>query len=110
MKSLYLDFLPFPAIFRLQSSLFATMALIKLTVISDPVCPWVCYNPPMASYIHLNLNFHTQCYIGYRRLTKAIRLYQKTYPGGSQDRIRISWKPYFLDREAPMESVPYIGL
>lgn len=51
-----------------------------------------------------------QCYIGYRRLTKAIRLYQKTYPGGSQDRIRISWKPYFLDRDAPMESVPYIGL
>ncbi|KAI3012311.1 hypothetical protein CBS147346_688 [Aspergillus niger] len=64
------------------------MALIEITVISDPVCPW--------------------CYIGYRRLTKAIRLYQKTYPGGSQDRIRISWKPYFLDRDAPMESVPYI--
>ncbi|OJZ83650.1 hypothetical protein ASPFODRAFT_220617 [Aspergillus luchuensis CBS 106.47] len=64
------------------------MALIQITVISDPVCPW--------------------CYIGYRRLTKAIRLYQKTYPGGSQDRIRISWKPYFLDRDAPMESVPYI--
>ncbi|OJJ68323.1 hypothetical protein ASPBRDRAFT_47264 [Aspergillus brasiliensis CBS 101740] len=64
------------------------MALIEITVISDPVCPW--------------------CYIGYRRLTKAIHLYQKTYPGGSQDRIRISWKPYFLDRDAPMESITYI--
>lgn len=27
----------------------------------------------------------TQCYIGHKSLDKAIGLYQKTYPGGSQD-------------------------
>ncbi|PYI03151.1 thioredoxin-like protein [Aspergillus sclerotiicarbonarius CBS 121057] len=64
------------------------MTLISIAITSDPVCPW--------------------CYIGYRRLTKAIRLYQRTYPGASQDDIRITWKPYFLDRDAPMESISYL--
>ncbi|KAI9374534.1 thioredoxin-like protein [Aspergillus egyptiacus] len=64
------------------------MTVISITITSDPVCPW--------------------CYIGYRRLTKAINLYQKTYPGGSQDEVHITWRPYFLDRDAPMESIPYI--
>ncbi|RAH50503.1 DsbA family oxidoreductase [Aspergillus brunneoviolaceus CBS 621.78] len=65
------------------------MTLINISITSDPVCPW--------------------CYIGYRRLTKALRLYQKTYPGGGQDAIRITWKPYILDANAPMESIPYMG-
>ncbi|PYH42512.1 DsbA family oxidoreductase [Aspergillus saccharolyticus JOP 1030-1] len=64
------------------------MALIHISIASDPVCPW--------------------CYIGYRRLTQAIRLYRKTYPGGGQDTIRITWKPYILDPNASMESIPYI--
>ncbi|RAK79004.1 DsbA family oxidoreductase [Aspergillus fijiensis CBS 313.89] len=64
------------------------MTLINISITSDPVCPW--------------------CYIGYRRLTKALRLYQKTYPGGGQDAIRITWKPYILDANAPMESIPYM--
>ncbi|PYI27696.1 thioredoxin-like protein [Aspergillus indologenus CBS 114.80] len=64
------------------------MTPINISITSDPVCPW--------------------CYIGYRRLTKAIRLYQKTYPGGSQDAIRITWKPYILDANAPMKSLPYM--
>ncbi|PWY81891.1 thioredoxin-like protein [Aspergillus heteromorphus CBS 117.55] len=64
------------------------MTLIKISITSDPVCPW--------------------CYIAYRRLLKAIALFQKTYPGARNDEIRITWKPYFLDRDAPMESVPYL--
>ncbi|PYH86291.1 thioredoxin-like protein [Aspergillus uvarum CBS 121591] len=64
------------------------MTLINIFITSDPVCPW--------------------CYVGYRRLTKAIRLYRNTYPGGSQDAIRITWKPYILDANAPMESIPYM--
>ncbi|KAF7587863.1 hypothetical protein BBP40_006632 [Aspergillus hancockii] len=61
------------------------MALIKVEVISDVICPW--------------------CYIGYRSLQKAISLYQKTYPGGSNDKIEVWWKPYFLDQEAPKETI-----
>ncbi|PGH13171.1 hypothetical protein AJ80_06417 [Polytolypa hystricis UAMH7299] len=64
------------------------MAAIEILITSDPVCPW--------------------CYIGYRRLTKAIDLFRKTYPGGSSCEFKIIWKPYFLDEEAPAESVPYL--
>ncbi|RAL03298.1 DsbA family oxidoreductase [Aspergillus ibericus CBS 121593] len=64
------------------------MTLISIAITSDPVCPW--------------------CYIGYRRLTKAIHLYQRTYPGGSHDDIRITWKPYILDHDAPMQSISYL--
>ncbi|KAE8146711.1 thioredoxin-like protein [Aspergillus avenaceus] len=60
------------------------MALIKIKIVSDVICPW--------------------CYIGYRSLQRAIALYQKTYPGGSQDQFEISWKPYFIDQVAPAQS------
>ncbi|OGM39694.1 hypothetical protein ABOM_011635 [Aspergillus bombycis] len=61
------------------------MVLIKIEIISDAICPW--------------------CYIGYRNLQKAISLYQKTYPGGSNDTIEVWWKPYFIDQEPPKESI-----
>ncbi|PGH08708.1 hypothetical protein AJ79_05899 [Helicocarpus griseus UAMH5409] len=61
------------------------MAVIKIDIISDVICPW--------------------CFIGYRDLQGAISLYQKTYPGGSKDEFEITWKPYFLDQEAPKESM-----
>ncbi|KAI9040340.1 DsbA family oxidoreductase [Aspergillus affinis] len=54
------------------------MPVIQIEIISDAICPW--------------------CYIGYRNLQKAIKLYQKTYPGGSQVVFDITWKPYFLDQ------------
>ncbi|KAL3496140.1 thioredoxin-like protein [Aspergillus germanicus] len=47
-----------------------------------------------------------KCYIGYRTLQRAIALYQKTYPGGSQDTFDISWKPYLIDEVEPEDSVP----
>ncbi|KNG83029.1 hypothetical protein ANOM_008257 [Aspergillus nomiae NRRL 13137] len=61
------------------------MALIKIEIISDAICPW--------------------CYIGYRNLQKAISLYQETSPGGSNDTIEVWWRPYFLDQEPPKESI-----
>ncbi|KIW01605.1 uncharacterized protein PV09_07077 [Verruconis gallopava] len=62
------------------------MTSFNISIISDTVCPW--------------------CYIGYRRLQKAIEVYQKTYPGGSNDTFNVEWKPYYLNPEAPTEGVP----
>lgn len=39
--------------------------------------------------------------MGKKRLDRAISLYQKTVPGGSQDSFRITWKPYYLDPTLP---------
>lgn len=58
------------------------MTAFTVQIISDTVCPW--------------------CYIGYRRLSKARDLYQKTYPGGSKDTFTIEWKPYYLNPDAPL--------
>ncbi|XHF97574.1 hypothetical protein AWENTII_001154 [Aspergillus wentii] len=66
------------------------MAIIKIEIVSDAVCPW--------------------CYLGYRRLQKAINLYKKTYPGGSQDNFELVWKPYFLNPDALKESVLVQGI
>ncbi|KAL4737162.1 DSBA-like thioredoxin domain-containing protein [Aspergillus similis] len=61
------------------------MAIISVEIISDVICPW--------------------CFIGYRTLQRAIALYKKTYPGGSEDEFVIEWKPYFIDQVAPETSV-----
>ncbi|OJJ51481.1 hypothetical protein ASPZODRAFT_55801 [Penicilliopsis zonata CBS 506.65] len=61
------------------------MAVITVDIVSDTICPW--------------------CFIGYKDLQKAINLYKKTIPGGSKDEIDINWKPFFLDQEAPKESI-----
>ena len=47
-----------------------------------------------------------QCYIGLKRLQKAIAIYQKTVPGGSVDEFHVSWEPYYLDRNPPPQSIP----
>jgi predicted DsbA family dithiol-disulfide isomerase len=65
------------------------MTLFKIVVYSDVVCPW--------------------CFVGYKRLEKAIALHRKVYPGGSADEFQLTWKPYFLDRDPPLESVPMQG-
>ncbi|KFY36022.1 hypothetical protein V494_05382 [Pseudogymnoascus sp. VKM F-4513 (FW-928)] len=57
------------------------MTTFDIEIVSDVVCPW--------------------CYIGYRRLQKAIAMYRKTYPDGSKDTFNITWKPYFLDENPP---------
>ncbi|KFY80358.1 hypothetical protein V498_08813 [Pseudogymnoascus sp. VKM F-4517 (FW-2822)] len=61
------------------------MTTFNVEIVSDVVCPW--------------------CYIGYRRLQKAIAMYRKTYPDGSKDIFNITWKPYFLDENPPATPV-----
>ncbi|KFZ00676.1 hypothetical protein V501_10556 [Pseudogymnoascus sp. VKM F-4519 (FW-2642)] len=61
------------------------MTTFDIEIVSDVVCPW--------------------CYIGYRRLQKAIDMYRKTYPDGSKDTFNITWKPYFLDENPPATPV-----
>jgi predicted DsbA family dithiol-disulfide isomerase len=66
------------------------MAIFEISIISDTTCPW--------------------CYIGYRRLQKAIALFQKTYPGGSRDAFNIVWRPYYLKPDAPTQGVLIQGM
>jgi len=57
------------------------MTKFRVKVISDTVCPW--------------------CYLGKRRLEKAIAAYKKAYPGGADDTFEVSWFPYYLDKNLP---------
>ncbi|KFY40183.1 hypothetical protein V495_05563 [Pseudogymnoascus sp. VKM F-4514 (FW-929)] len=61
------------------------MTTFNIEIVSDVVCPW--------------------CYIGYRRLQKAINMYRKTYPDGSKDIFNITWKPYYLNEDPPATPV-----
>jgi predicted DsbA family dithiol-disulfide isomerase len=51
---------------------------------------------------------YIQCYVGKRRLDKAIELYKKTYPTGKDDTFTISWSPFYLDETAPKHGVPVL--
>ncbi|KAK7515993.1 DSBA-like thioredoxin domain-containing protein [Phyllosticta citriasiana] len=54
------------------------MTHFKIEIVSDTVCPW--------------------CYVGHRRLSKAIAQHQSQNPS---DTFAITWKPYYLDPTAP---------
>ncbi|KAJ4387709.1 hypothetical protein N0V93_008308 [Gnomoniopsis smithogilvyi] len=41
------------------------------------------------------------CYLGKKRLDRAIEVYKKTIPNGSDDKFNITWKPYALDPTLP---------
>ncbi|KAI1773247.1 DSBA oxidoreductase [Hypoxylon cercidicola] len=62
------------------------MTNIHIKIVSDTVCPW--------------------CYIGKKRLDKAIDLYRKVYPGGKDDTFTINWAPFYLDPTSPKVGVP----
>ncbi|KAI0179885.1 DSBA oxidoreductase [Hypoxylon sp. FL1284] len=62
------------------------MTNINIKIVSDTVCPW--------------------CYIGKRRLDKAIDLYRKVYPEGKDDTFSINWAPFYLDPTSPKVGVP----
>ncbi|KAI0161536.1 DSBA-like thioredoxin domain-containing protein [Xylariaceae sp. FL1272] len=63
------------------------MTNFTIEIVSDPVCPW--------------------CYIGKKRLDRAIPLYQKVYPGGRNDTFTINWQAFYLDPTAPAEGIPW---
>jgi predicted DsbA family dithiol-disulfide isomerase len=44
---------------------------------------------------------YRQCYLGKKRLERAIGLYKKTVPGGAEDTFTITWHPFYLDPSLP---------
>ncbi|KAI0395701.1 thioredoxin-like protein [Xylariaceae sp. FL0594] len=64
------------------------MTNFTIDVISDPVCIW--------------------CYIGKKRLDRAIALYKRTYPGGRDDTFTVNWKAFYLDATAPVPGIPIV--
>ncbi|KAI3338404.1 putative thioredoxin [Ustulina deusta] len=63
------------------------MTNFSINIISDPVCPW--------------------CYIGRKRLDKAIALYKKVYPDGRRDTFAVTWAAYYLDPSAPAAGISF---
>lgn len=63
------------------------MKVFDITVYTDTICPW--------------------CYIGHKSLDKAIELYRKTYPGGSQAQFVFTFLPFYLDSSAPSPGIPW---
>lgn len=78
--------------FKATTKLFQrlpTMTAFNINIVSDTICPF--------------------CYLGKRRLDRAIDVYKKTVPGGDQDTFNITWKPYYLDPTLPQgESYPVL--
>ncbi|OTB02071.1 hypothetical protein M426DRAFT_323017 [Hypoxylon sp. CI-4A] len=64
------------------------MTNIHVKIVSDTVCPW--------------------CYIGKKRLDKAIELWRKVYPGGKDDTFTVTWSPFYLDPTAPKKGIPLV--
>ncbi|KAH8801623.1 thioredoxin-like protein [Xylogone sp. PMI_703] len=60
------------------------MTNFKIDIVSDTVCPW--------------------CYIGKKKLDKAIGAYQQAHPG-SDDTFSVSWLPFYLNPGAPKTGV-----
>ncbi|CAJ2508976.1 Uu.00g140020.m01.CDS01 [Anthostomella pinea] len=64
------------------------MTNFNIKIISDTVCPW--------------------CYVGKKRLDRAIDLYRKVYPGGRDDTFTITWAPFYLDPTSPKVGIPVL--
>ncbi|KAI0449416.1 DSBA-like thioredoxin domain-containing protein [Xylaria acuta] len=62
------------------------MTNFNIKIVSDTVCPW--------------------CYVGKKRVDRAIELYRKTYPAGRDDTFTITWAPFYLDPTSPAVGVP----
>jgi predicted DsbA family dithiol-disulfide isomerase len=57
---------------------------LVIGIVSDVVCPW--------------------CYIGKRRLERAIEEVRRQHPGFA---ARLQWHPFFLNPDSPAEGEPY---
>ncbi|KAL1873879.1 hypothetical protein Daus18300_003751 [Diaporthe australafricana] len=49
-----------------------------------------------------NVDIVSDCYLGRKRLDRAIDVYKKTVPGGTEDSFNITWKPFYLDPTLPL--------
>ncbi|KAL2163506.1 hypothetical protein VTH06DRAFT_5564 [Thermothelomyces fergusii] len=63
------------------------MTTFNIKVVSDAICPW--------------------CYVGKKRLERAIELYKRDVPGGANDTFNISWHPFYLDPTLPKDGVDF---
>ncbi|KAL2176604.1 DSBA-like thioredoxin domain-containing protein [Thermothelomyces heterothallicus CBS 202.75] len=63
------------------------MTNFNIKIVSDAICPW--------------------CYVGKKRLERAIELYKRDVPGGANDSFNISWHPFYLDPTLPKSSVDF---
>ncbi|KAK4250042.1 DSBA-like thioredoxin domain-containing protein [Corynascus novoguineensis] len=61
------------------------MANFNIKIVSDAICPW--------------------CYVGKKRLERAIETYKRDIPGGANDSFTISWHPFYLDPTLPKVGV-----
>ncbi|XTI89683.1 DSBA oxidoreductase [Cenococcum geophilum] len=62
------------------------MTVFDIKIASDIICPW--------------------CYLGEKRLRRAIELFRRTYPSGRNDTFNITHVPYLLNPDAPYPSIP----
>ncbi|KAK4653717.1 hypothetical protein QC762_0086490 [Podospora pseudocomata] len=61
------------------------MTAFDIKIVSDAICPW--------------------CYLGKKRLERAINLYKASVPNASSDTFKIHWHPFYLDPSLPKTSV-----
>ncbi|OKL55326.1 hypothetical protein UA08_09367 [Talaromyces atroroseus] len=61
------------------------MTNFNIEIVSDPVCPW--------------------CYIGKKKLDKAIEIHQSTHP---YDTFTRTWKPFYVKPHSPEKGVPVL--
>ena len=77
------------------------MTTFNIKIVSDTVCPWVSSMSPTLREISPESPRLTkavaQCYVGKKRLERAIEQHRKTTPGGAEDTFNISWYPFYLD-------------
>ncbi|KAJ1555492.1 hypothetical protein HK405_001411 [Cladochytrium tenue] len=62
------------------------MTHFTIKIVSDTVCPW--------------------CYLGKKRLDRAIDLYRQSRPDAKDDTFAISFSPFYLNPDAPKIGVP----
>lgn len=46
-----------------------------------------------------------KCYVGKKRLERAIELYKRNVPGGANDTFTITWHPFYLDPSLPKTGI-----
>ena len=85
------------------------MTTFNIKIVSDTVCPWVRYtsnSPPLPPTPPRALLTTSQCYVGKKRLERAIEQHRKTVAGGAEDTFNITWHPFYLDPTAPAAGIP----
>ncbi|KAK4100395.1 thioredoxin-like protein [Parathielavia hyrcaniae] len=61
------------------------MTNFSIKIVSDAICPW--------------------CYVGKKRLERAIETYKRDVPGGANDVFTITWHPFYLDPSLPKTGI-----